>query len=305
MSWWWLLVVVLLACALLIEGRSSRPDGELIRVHPYRRLMFFIMPRASESVVYFDATVDCEALLTYLKETGEAFGGHMTHAVVAACGKGLAENPSMNRFVAGGRLYQRRGRFVTFSMKRKKLDKAARLAVVKEEIRDADTFRTLCERLNQDIDHQRSGKRTAADKEFSLFNALPGTALRLLVPAVMWANHRNLLPSWFMASDAMFTSVVVANLGSLKMGAGYHHLYEWGTCPLFVMVGQVEEAPRIVDGAVVPRKQLHLRFTYDERIDDGLTARFGIESVVRVLSNPRTELGCVPGEPDIPLVAQA
>ncbi len=38
---------------------------------------------------------------------------------------------------------------------------------------------------------------------------------------------------------------------------------------------------------------LHIRFTYDERIDDGLNARFGIESVRRVLANPARYFGCI------------
>ena len=38
---------------------------------------------------------------------------------------------------------------------------------------------------------------------------------------------------------------------------------------------------------------LPLRFTYDERIDDGLNARFGMKSVVRVLSDPARWLGCL------------
>lgn len=286
-------VAVALGLWLLLHARSSRPDGDVLRVHPYRRLMFFIMPKANESLVYFDAQVDAEALLSYLDEAGPAFGAHITHALVAACGKGLAENPSMNRFVAGGRLYARRGRHVTFSMKRTKGDAKAKLAIVKLQMEDGETFRALAERMNGQIGVQRSGKKTSTDKEYSLFDAMPSLVLAKMVPVLMWANERHLLPGWFIEQDAMFTSVVIANLGSLKMGAGYHHLYEWGTCPLFVMAGEVERVPVAVDGEVVVRPRLHLRFTYDERIDDGLTARFGIDAVRRVLEHPREELGCL------------
>ena len=111
--------------------------------------------------------------------------------------------------------------------------------------------------------------------------------------AARGADAHNLLPAAYIESDAMFASTFVANLGSLHMGAGYHHLFEWGNCPTFVMVGQVEESVVPRNGIPTVRRVMPLRFSYDERIDDGLTARFGIEAMHRVLENPFEELGCL------------
>ena len=82
------------------------------------------------------------------------------------------------------------------------------------------------------------------------------------------------------------------------MGAGYHHLFEWGTSPLFLMVGRIEERAVVKNGQIVIQKTLPLRFSYDERIDDGLSARFGIDGVNEVLSDPFKYLGCVPESGD-------
>ena len=286
-------VAVVALLALVGATKTSRPDGVLKKVHPYRRMMFYVMPTRNESVVYFDDYIDAEPLLDFLSEASERLGAHITHAVVAAVAIGLAENPTMNRFVVGKRLYDRTGRWITFSMKRKKLDKKAKLSAVKLQMQDGETFAGLCERIQGHIKVERSGKKTYADKEFSLLDALPRPVLTAAVAFLRGLDARNLLPASFIANDAMYTSVFVANLGSLHMGAGYHHLYEWGSCPLFVMVGEVEERAVVRDGAVVPRKQLHVRYTYDERIDDGLSARFGIEAMNRVLSDPRRWLGCI------------
>ena len=51
-----------------------------------------------------------------------------------------------------------------------------------------------------------------------------------------------------------------------------------------------------LDGKVVPAKLLHIRYSYDERIDDGLSSRFGIDSVKRCLEDPRRWLGGLEGE---------
>jgi hypothetical protein len=273
---------------------SDRPDGELIKgVHPYRRLMAHIMPTRNESVVYFDTFARADNLVRYLEEAGPRFGADMTHALVAATAIALSENPRMNRFIAGRRLYQRKGSFVTFSMKRQKLGREAKLSAVKLALQEGETFRGLCERINGHVTVERSGQKTAADKEFDLFNRMPRLALDAAVGVFRALDYMNVLPRFFIEGDAMYTSLFVANLGSLGMAPGFHHLYEWGTCPLFMMAGQLEQRPMVENGEVVVRKVLPIRWSYDERIDDGLNARFGIDSCNRVLEDPFGHFGCL------------
>jgi hypothetical protein len=271
-------------------------------------MMFTIMPTRSESVVFFDAAVDARPLLAYLPEARAAFGADMTHCVVAACEIGLASTPRMNRFVVGRRLYQRTGRSVTFAMKRAlrdgRVDRRSSLATVKLRTDTLPDFPALVAAVDAQITENRSGRRTAADREYSLFDLLPRGALDAAAGLLRWLDHHNLLPGFFIANDPLYTSMFVANLGSLQMGAGYHHLYEYGTCPLFLMVGHVED--RVVvgaDGTPTVRPTLPLRFTFDERIDDGLNARHGIDAVCRVLSDPARWLGGLgpPGTAPTPL----
>jgi hypothetical protein len=273
--------------------KTSRPDGTLLPVHPYRTMLTFLMPTRNESVVYFDAAVPAERLLAYVERARSRFHCDVTHVLVGAAAVALAKVPKMNRFVMGHRLYQRTGCSVTFSMKRKKLDREAKLAAVKLETLPGETFADVCARINDSIGVERSDDKTYVDKELSLLLAIPRPVLRWSVRLFRWLDYHNVLPGDFIANDAMYTSIFIANLGSLGMGAGYHHLYEWGNCPLFLMVGQVEERAVVEDGKVVVRTVLPVRFTYDERIDDGLNARFGIDALVRVLEDPFASLGCV------------
>ena len=283
----------LFALWLLVNAKRSRPDGIYLRTHPYRRLLWFIMPTRAESIVYLTRKIRADALLTYLDQARPQLGANMTHVLVAGVGIALAENPAMNRFVVGKRLYQRKGRHITFSMKRKKLDKKAKLAVVKMEMLDGETFAAFTKRVNDQIGVQRSGKKTYADREFSLFNMLPRYALEVAVRFLRLLDYHNLLPGFFIKGDGMYTSLFLANLGSLQMDAGYHHLYEWGTCPLFVMAGKVQEEPWVEDGVLTVAKVLTLTFSFDERIDDGLTANFGIQTLENVLAAPEQFLGCI------------
>ena len=300
-------LLFLLLVWIVLEARTARPDGYYIKqTHPYRVLMAYIMRTRNESYVLFDATVKAEKLLEYTEQSKEQFGADISHCTVAACARGQAENPTMNNFVSGRRLYRRKGIHLSFSMKRKAMNKKAKIAVVKKRIKPGENFREFCERVNASINVQRSDKVTSHDKEYKLFNMVPRPGLMAFVVLFKALDHYGLLPGFFVLPDGMFTSMFVANLGSLKMGAGYHHLYEWGNCPLFLMVGQVEERAVVEDGQVVVRKILPLRFTYDERIDDGLSARFGIETIVRTLEDPYKYLGCLDGDDSerLPLCTQ-
>lgn len=291
---------------VLFSFKTSRPDGDVVSTPAYRRLMFHIMRGKAESVVYFDAWVNAEKLLPYVEAARASFGANLTHCVVAATGLCLARAPRINRFTSGQRLYARRGRHVTFSMKRGTepdgaVARASELGTIKIEVKDGEDFPSLCKRINSDIRLQRSGADTPADKEYRLFNLLPQFVLRGAARLIMALDQMNLLPGFFIEGDGMFSSVFVANLGSIHMDAGYHHLYEYGNTPIFIMVGQVCERPVVVEGAVVARPALHLRFTFDERIDDGLNARHAMEALVEALEDPERWLGGLGPGPHAPL----
>lgn len=293
----WSAVAVAVAAALaawvLLEAKTSRPDGDLLRVHPVRRILIFLMPTRAESIVMYDAAIDATKLEAFLASP-EAGGAHITHVTVAAANIALAATPKMNRFVAGGRLYQRRGRFLSFSLKRVRMDREAAISTVKLEMHDGETFDALRRRIDGGVKVERSGQKTSTDKEIDIFNALPRPVLRFGVKLFRWLDDHNLLPQAFIKGDPLYTSIFVANLGSLGMGAGYHHLFEYGSCPLFIMIGQVEPRAVVVDGQVVVRPILPVRFTFDERIEDGLNARYGIDRLVAVLSDPGPALAAGP-----------
>ena len=293
MHWSYAVAIAVVVLYLAVELKTSRPDGTIVRTHPFRRIMQYLMPTRNESVVYFDAHVDATRLLAYVEKARAKFEGNVTHATVAASGIALSATPRMNQFVVGRRLYHRNGRWLTFSMKRKKLDREAKIGTVKLEFIDGETFAQWCARVNAGIGEERSGKKTSGDKELDIFNLLTRPFLRSVAWGINQLNYYNLLPGSFIKDDPMHTSLFIANLGSLDMGPGYHHLYEYGTCPLFIMFGRVELAPMVVDGEVVVRPRLPIRFSFDERIDDGLNARFGIEKIREVLHDPERWLGCL------------
>jgi hypothetical protein len=291
---WQIGLLVVAVLVVLAHFKTSRADGVFVRrVHPYRRLMWFVMPTRNESVVYYEDKIRAENLMAYLAETKDRFHCDVTHAYVAALNVAIAESPTMDQFIIGRRIYRRKERSITFSMKRVAMNKKAKIAVVRMPMNNDDSFSGMCRRINDKINHERSGKKTHADKEYALFNILPRSVLRAFVWLFRALDYINLLPYTFTKEDALYTSAVVANLGSLGMGAGFHHLYEWGTASVFAMVGKIEDQPVVENGAVVAGKVLTVRYSYDERIDDGLSTKQAILRVNEILSDPASHLGCL------------
>ena len=293
LPWHWGAVVAVVLI-VIAHFKTSRADGILVgKVHPYRRLMWFVMPTRNECVVYYEDKIRAENLIAYLDDVRPTLGCNVTHAYVAALNVAIAESPTMDQFVLGRRMYKRKVRSITFSMKRKAKDAKAKIAVVRMPMDNTEPFASLAGRINGSISHQRSGKKTHTDKEYQLFDLLPRTGLRFFVWLFHALDYINLLPYSFTKEDALYTSAVVANLGSLEMDSAYHHLYEWGTASVFATVGQIKDEAVVEDGKVVAAKVLTVRYSYDERIDDGLSTRKAIRRVNEILRDPHTHLGCL------------
>ena len=298
--------LVLLALWILVNIPTRRPDGELIKnLHPYRRMLGFMMPRRDDAVVFYDDDVRAEALLDYIERARGHLDLNVTHCLVKAAAIGLHKNPRMNQFVAGSRLYRRNHVAVTFSMKRKKLNKEAKLTAVKLRHPGGGDPRGACA-PDQRADELRAyGRRDLHRQGAGPLLQVPQVRCELLHQGPVLGRLPQPVPGSFMESDGFYTSIFIANLGSLGMRAGFHHLYQQGTCPLFLMVGAIEDKPVVVEGKVVVRKMLHLRYTYDERIDDGLTSKYGMDSVKYALEHPDECFGpigqaaAVPAEPSM------
>ena len=284
MEFVYFLAFVIIVWALLCS-KSSRFDGTLIKkVHPYRILMGYIYPSRDASVVYFDADVNADNLLKYLEsDFVKKHHAGITHLIVYAAKLAIEQHPEMNTFFSGRRFYKRNGVHISFTVKRSLKEKKSKLSVLKMNMSKISSFTEFCKKVNSSIEIKRSGKDTNADKEYNLLTSLPRFLLEPLIKFVIFLDFFNLLPAFFIKSDGFFSSLIVTNLGSLKMDPAYHHLYEWGNCPLFLMAGQITQKAVVVDGKVVSRNILPLRIAYDERIDDGMTASQGLNKLVEIL----------------------
>ena len=280
--------LVLFIAFVVLDAKNTRHDGIYIKeTHPYRKIMPFVMKGRNESIVYLDIAIPSDNLMHALKER-EHLG--ITQCVVVAISRILHTHTHLNRFVSGGRLYQRNEVVISFSMKRKKLGTDAKIAIVRQVTQAKETFADICSNIDKQINRERSSTKTYADKEYGILSMLPRFALRLGVWLVRLLDDYNILPASFIQNDGLYCSAFVANVGSLKMSPGYHHLYEWGNCPIFITVGAIEERIVAKDGVPHVQNTLPMRIAFDERINDALGVRKAVESIKEFLLHPQTHL---------------
>jgi hypothetical protein len=263
-----------------------RTDGRPIPgLHPVRRIMPFLMPSKNGAFVLFEQQVPVEParrLLAALPDRDVT----LFHLVLHAIGRTLAAFPRLNRFVAGSTLYERNGIWLSFSAKQR-LERDAALFTAKIPFEPGDALARTVERVRAALGEGRSGRETATEREIKTFLRLPAPALRLGVRLVRRLDGWGMLPGSFTAGDPLYASAFVANLGSVGLDAAYHHLYEYGTIPIFVTIGRVQRLPVVLpDGAVGSREVVTLRYTYDERVEDGFYAARALEQLQAMLEAP-------------------
>lgn len=266
---------------------GRRRDGTLAKVAPYRRIMPFLMRGRNESSVLFEHQLDMSRAQPWLEDWNRRTGQHATafHLVLHALARMLHERPHLNRFIAGRRIYDRRGVFMTFAAK-KAMREDAPLATVKREFPRDERFAEMVAALNSNIKVAKSDAVSKVDKELAVFLRFPGFLLAASVALLRWLDSHGLAPRALIGDDPMYTSAFIANLGSLKIDAAYHHLYEYGNCPLFCTVGRLAKAPIVVDDEVSVRPALLLRYSYDERVEDGFYAASGIALLRAWIEDP-------------------
>ncbi|MFM8303582.1 MAG: hypothetical protein ACKOA9_04695 [Actinomycetota bacterium] len=266
-----------------------RADGDLVRDLPLnRRVMPYLMPGRNESVYYFDIEVGLARTDAWLREFNAAhpeIQADVFHLALWGIRESMTRYPTMNRFVAGGRLYQRREISFSFAVKQR-LQEGSPFAVVKRAFPPDEPFSDLVTGVRDQTRRDRFGGPQATDREVALLMKLPGTLRRVAVGAVKTADRFGLLPRVFIDGDPMFASAFVAHMASFGMPAGYHHLYEYGTTGIFVVIGRPTNDPGSPSSGPGRRRSMRITYSFDERTEDGFTAWRSIQFFKRILEDP-------------------
>lgn len=263
---------------------GRRPDATLVtRLSAMRRFMPHVSPRRNDSLFYMMQDIEVDAALEFLdKRNCERPADRpltLFHLLLRACSQALYLRPGVNRFVKAGRLWQRDGEWITFSAKKEIKDGAPMLTVKRRFHPATETLEDMVDGVYDRLGAGRAGKKTTSDKEMSLLLRLPVFAVQGIMALARLGDRLGLLPRSMIDADPLFTSIFLANLGSIHYPAGFHHLWEYGTASLFGVMGKIERGEN-------GRRKITMAWTYDERIEDGLYSYYTLELIRKQLENP-------------------
>ena len=273
-----------------------RPDGDLVKdLEPVRQMMPFVIRGRNEAIVYHGTEWEISKTRAWLRKYNRARGDKpratLFHLVIYACARSFHERPGLNRFVAGGRIYQRKGVWISFAAKTE-LAEDAPLVTVKVQFSSDENFEDYVKKIVEAIKERRSGRENRVDREVRWLTKLPVPLLRVLFAGGRLLDRLNLLPASIIEPDPMYTSMFLGNLGSIHLNSAQHHLYEYGTCSLFGVVGAVRSVVNVDrNGNSVVRQVLPAHWSIDERVNDGFYCVETIAMVQSIVENPERHIG--------------
>ena len=270
--------------------RGDRRDGVLLReLDSLHYITGIIYPNRCDTEAYVSLRIDLTAINEYLarkNETEKDFPYTMFHLIVAALLKTITLRPKMNRFIVNSNFYQRNEVSAAFVVKKQFSDTGAEALAVLHG-KDDFTVADVHEYIRSQVQECRSEKIDPTTGVMDYLNKIPRFISKAAIRILMWLDKHGWVPKDIIATDPYYNSVVISNLGSIKLKCGYHHLTNWGTCSMFCIIGEKKKTAFFdEDGTMTMRETLDLGLTIDERLADGYYYSKSVRLLKYLLEHP-------------------
>lgn len=266
---------------------GDRSDGTQIRdIDAMHYVMPLMYPNRCDNEAYMKVSVDITKTEDYIKKYNEEHPDNriaIFDIIIAAMLKTLRLRPQMNRFIANQTMYQRNCITAAFTVKKEFRDDGDEtLARIVAE--DTDNLESISFKVREQI----AKCKVEDDESTDAMNFIKRLPAKHVIGAVArYLDRHGWMPKSVIATDPYQCSVVLTNLGSLGMDIGYHHLMNWGTNSIFVIVGTKKFKPFYdKDGNVTMKRVIDLAVTLDERISDGFYYGRSLRLVQKLIENP-------------------
>lgn len=272
------------------DGVFGRRDGYLLRdADSMHVLMPMMYPNRCDNEAYISEVIDLTNLNAYLekKNAGDPdFKYTLFHVTVAALLKVLVLRPKLNRFICNKNLYMRNHYSASFVVKKEFSDDAGEgLALLYAS--PEDTLETLHRDIYRQIHNTKSGGSDTSSDAMDMVNRMPRPMLKAFMVAMRFLDRHGWMPKSLIETDPYYASVILSNLGSIKLKSGYHHLNNWGTTSIFVIIGEKKFRPFFNDdGSYTMRDSIELGLTIDERLADGYYYSKSVRLLKYILTHP-------------------
>lgn len=267
---------------------GDRRDGKLIRdLDSMHYVMPLMYPNRCDNEAYITMDIDLDKTERYIKAKNEGLEQDDRYSlfglVICAALMTIKKRPQMNRFIANKNVYQRNNVTAAFTVKKELSDEGDE-TLARIELHDGDNLESIKKQVNEQIRLCKTQDDQSTDA-MNIIQKLPGK--HAIGAIARWADRHGWMPKSVIATDPYQCSVVLTNLGSIGLGIGYHHLMNWGTNSVFIVIGQKKNKPQYDrNGNIKMQRVLKLSFTIDERISDGYYYARTLRLLKKLIENP-------------------
>ena len=252
---------------------GDRKDGRLLRSLPaYTTFTPYIMPTRNDALNFYEESMEVtevDRCLRKLRVSGYK-GIGILHFMIAAYIRLVSMLPGLNRYVAGRRIYAANDITVVMTIKRALTIDATETSI-KVHFEPTDTIFDVYRKMNEKIDEIKATEENNSTEDVAdALSRLPRFILRFVLMILRIMDYFDWLPQSLVEASPFHGSLVITDLGSLRIRPVFHHIYNFGTLPAFIAFGakhHVYELDR--HGNMVDRKYVDCKFTIDERTADG------------------------------------
>ena len=252
---------------------GDRFDAKYLKdIDSMHYIMPYLFPQRCDNEAFFSFRIDLTAVNAYVEKKNAAqpeYRYNLFQCIIAAVLKTIILRPRLSFFIHNHRMYKRNEVSAAFTVKQEFSDDGGEvLAFV--HTRPDWTIEDLHNELHRQL--LKLKDRSYVDESTGFmdkFQALPEWVSRPLLETVCWLERKGKVLPALVETDPYHSTVNFANLGSIGLPSGYHHLTNWGTTSIFAVIGKAGKMPFYENEETVFKDGVELNFTIDERIADG------------------------------------
>ena len=252
---------------------GDRRDGRLLRSLPaFCKFIPFIMPTRNDAQIFYDESFEISTVDRRLRSLRvEGYKGiGMLHFLIATHIRCISMLPGINRFIAGRRIYAHDDITVVMAVKRS-MSVDATETTIKVHFQPTDTIFDVYRKLNAKIEEIKTSEEDNNTEEVAeALTKVPRFLLRIAIGVLRALDYFGLIPDSLIEASPFHGSMIITDMGSLRLRPVFHHIYNFGTLPVFIAFGAKRHAYEIDrHGKVADNKYVDCKFVIDERIADG------------------------------------
>ena len=269
---------------------GDRRDATLLRdIDSMHYIMPLMYPNRCDNEAFISERIDLTNVNKYLEKKNAddpAYKYNIFQIIVTAVLKTITLRPQLNRFIANYNLYQRDGVSAAFTIKKIFTDEGDE-ALAFLRAKPTDNIDSIHDEIFRQVSYVRHEGKDPSTESMDMLQKIPLIFKKPLGAGARFLDRHGWMPQSVIETDPYQSSVVLANLGSIKLHSGYHHLTNWGTTSLFCIIG--EKKPRrfeLGDGTTELRDSIDIGLTVDERISDGFYCSRAVRLIKTLLESP-------------------